>query len=749
MKFLDEIYKETIVICSHGNKEAILKLHKLIPIKLMTFNEFISKYLFDYDENTILFVMHEYKLKYSVAKMYIENLYYIDELDEYNNQKLKFLSFLKAKLNANGLLKYDENFTDYVKRTEIIVYDIRMTNFMQKVLNGLNYKVINRNYQNYSHLIYKFNTMEDEVEYVAYQICELIDKGIDPDKIKLTNIDKSYYNTLERIFALHNLKIDIPYSSPLTSFKLVKDFIEYYHNSSLEEAIDKIDKQNAIFGQLIKVINKYLKYDSKNLIIYKLEHKNATQIIYDKSIKIIDFLDYVCSDDEYIFMLGFNDSIIPKSYSDTDFITDNIKNEVNLESTKTLNNWLNKDIIKNINNIKNLTITYKITNNNKSCYPSNLCNNYTVVEGNTKYMNSYSESYNQIKLTSRIDNYLKYGQITDDFWPLKKNFSNNYNTYSNKYTKISRHQEKLLLSYTKMQAYSECAFKYYLANILKLDIFEENFNTIIGNMVHFVMERCLSENETKIDKYIDEFLLGKQFTKKETFFLKKYKEAISDLFNQVLLEKKYSSLKQAMYEKEVKIDFGNNVCFMGKIDKILYQIQNEKTYIALVDYKTGKANISLNYLKYGLNMQLPIYLYLVSTMPFKNPKYIGFYLQHMNLTEKDYRLQGISNSDIDALTMLDKNYYNSEIIKGMSLNKEGGFSRYSKVINDDEINDLIADTESKIKEVIKNITENNFEINPKVINGKNLGCEYCQFKDICNVQEQDKIKIDMITKTEE
>lgn len=748
MKFLDKINKETIIICSKGHKDAILKLHKLIPIKLMTFKEFISKYLFDYDESAILFIMQEYKIKYDVAKMYLENLYYIDK-SEYKSQKLNFLSSLKDKLNDQGLLKYNNSFIKYAKRTEIIIYDIRMTKFMQKTLKGLNYKVINHNYQNHPHFVYKFNTMEEEVEYVAYKICELIDNGIDPDKIKLTNIDKSYYNTIERIFTLYNLKVDIPYNSPLASFDLVKKFIEFYRNSTLEEAIEKIDKQNVIFEQLIKVINNYLKYDNKDLIIYQLEHTSIDQIIYDKSIKIIDFLDYICDDDEYIFMLGFNDGIIPKSHKDTAFITDNIKSEIDLEPTVVLNNWLNQDIIQNINNIKNLTITYKMAENNKSCYPSNLCNNYTVVDGKIKYSDSYSESYNKIKLVSRIDNYLKYGQISEDFWLLKKNFPDSYNTYSNKYTKINRIQEKLLLSYTKMQTYGECAFKYYLSDILKLDIFEENFYTVIGNMVHFVMERCLSESETNVDKYIDEFLSGKQFTKKETFFLKKYKVAINELFNQVLLERSYSSLTQAMYEKEVKIDYGDNICFMGKIDKVLYQSADKNTYVALVDYKTGSSSVNLKYLKYGLNMQLPIYLYLLSKMPFKNPKYVGFYLQKMNLFKKDYRLQGFSNSDIDTLKMIDKNYFDSEIIKGMALNKDGSFSRYSKVMTDDEIFNLITDTEAKIQETIQKITENNFDINPKIIDGINLSCEHCQFKDICNVQEHDKVRIELVAKAEE
>ena len=43
-----------------------------------------------------------------------------------------------------------------------------------------------------------------------------------------------------------------------------------------------------------------------------------------------------------------------------------------------------------------------------------------------------------------------------------------------------------------------------------------------------------------------------------------------------------------------------------------------------------------------------------------------------------------------------------------------------------------------------NIKNNKFDINPKVINGVNKGCEFCKFKDICFMTENDieKIQVD-------
>ena len=46
------------------------------------------------------------------------------------------------------------------------------------------------------------------------------------------------------------------------------------------------------------------------------------------------------------------------------------------------------------------------------------------------------------------------------------------------------------------------------------------------------------------------------------------------------------------------------------------------------------------------------------------------------------------------------------------------------------------------------IKNNEFTINPKVIDNIEEGCEYCKFKDICNMTSKDKVII-TTTNTEE
>ena len=126
---------------------------------------------------------------------------------------------------------------------------------------------------------------------------------------------------------------------------------------------------------------------------------------------------------------------------------------------------------------------------------------------------------------------------------------------------------------------------------------------------------------------------------------------------------------------------------------------------------------------------------------FKNVLYSGFYLQKFNIIDSDYRLIGYSNSDKDILSIIDSNYDNSKIIKGMKTLKDGSFSSHTKILNNEEIEKIKNITKDKISEVIENIKNNRFDINPKVNGEKNLGCDFCKFKDICFVKKSDKVEI--------
>jgi ATP-dependent helicase/nuclease subunit B len=215
-------------------------------------------------------------------------------------------------------------------------------------------------------------------------------------------------------------------------------------------------------------------------------------------------------------------------------------------------------------------------------------------------------------------------------------------------------------------------------------------------------------------------------------------------------QNKLSSLDNALYEEKIYVNIPNkiDVTFSGIIDKIMYK-EEDNALISLVDYKTGNTEINIDNAIHGLNMQLPIYLYLVkNSHKFNNPKFIGFYLQEILHNEiykdnkKDYetiksdalKLKGYTIDQGDLISKFDSSYLDSRVIKSMKVGNNG-FYQYSKVLNANQIDKLIDLVSSKINEASTNIIDGKFDINPKSLNGKNVACEFCELRDMCYMKD--------------
>lgn len=725
---LDELIGYDILICNNRIKNELIKKRKLLNIKIYTEWEFIYNYLFSYDDNTIIYLMDKYGYCYENSILFLDRLYYVKE--KCGNKKIDFLVDLKKELEDNNLLIYNELFRNYIGNKKIVMYE-KPSKLLANTLEGLDYSILDYKYEKYSHDVIEFFNINEEVEYVAYKICSLIDNGVSPNDICLTNVSDNYYHSLKRIFSLYNLKINVRNKMPLSSSKIGKRFLNSYDIESISEGTMEYNK-------IVDILNSTIKcnYD-KRIIKYKMNHTYLESEIFDNGIDILDYKDDYL-DDKYVFMLGFNEGIIPKTILDTDYISDNICKYTLKDESYIINENERKDTLNIINNIKNLTITYKLSDNNEKYYPSSLIDNFNIIYDSISSDTTYSRNYNQLKLSNYMDNYVKYGVMDEYFKILLNNYKNIYNSYSNKYTKIDRKVDKIYLSYSSLNKYNECAFKYYISYVLKLDKYEDNFSAKIGSIVHLILKESYNDNfdiEESFNRIVREY----NFNYKELFYLNKYKELLREVISSIKKQEEYSSLDKYYLEKEIVTDITDNISFKGIIDKVLYKEETDKTIVSLIDYKTGSDSISLDYLKYGINMQLPIYLYLASKLPLHDISYAGFYLQKINENNDGFKLEGYSNNDTNILSYMDNNYMNSSVIKGMKVKNDGEFYSYSKVISNDEINDIILNTYNEIKNKGNMILDNQFDINPKVINGINYGCRYCKYHDICFVNSSDYI----------
>lgn len=759
----------TLLIIPNHLKETILLsfCDELKNIKIMTDNEFIRSYYFDYDLETIYYLMNKYKLKYEVVLIYLKNLYYVEN-KEYSNDKLNKLVEIKKELDERNLLKYKPLFLNKLKSMNIVFYNFYdLDKFYLNLIDNLkkitSVEVINEeNNCYYEHKIYEFKNAEEEVEFVATKICELVLSGVNINNIVLLNSSDIYTNHIKRIFKYFSIPINIKDNNSLLGTKMGTFFLENI-NSDISKTFELLeinfDLKNSlnleIYNRLITISNKFSfvsdYMEIKDLLKVELLNTKLSDVILDEAVKVEVLEDYIPNDNEYVFLLGFNQGECPKNLKDEDYINDLLKEKLNLSTTTSKNIIHSKKIINVIKNVKNLWITYKLNGEQGSLTVSSLNEklNYEVIH-NIKISYNYSNLNNNLKLARYMDDYLKYGSKNEDLDLLNNTYKNNvYRKYDNKFNGIKKTNENITLSYSSMDNYYKCSFKYYISSILKLNCYEETFMTYIGSLFHYVL---FKKDNLSLEDSITEFMNNnpKGFTNKENFFLEKLKKDLEFILDVIKKQEDYTNFHNALYEKYIEIPKENDK-FIGIVDKIL--LNDNKTLGAIVDYKTGNPSLELNYIEYGLGLQLPIYLYLINKI---NPdiEVVGFYLQKIlpsliirnplkDITSQKrdlLKLQGFSLSEEEKLSEFDKTYIDSELIKSMKVGNNG-FYAYSKTLTKNNMQNIVKIIDQKIDEALTNIHNNNFDINPKVINNKNIGCEYCKFKDICYMTEKDIVRL--------
>ncbi len=745
-------------------------INSLLNIKIITLSELKKKYYFDYDKKALYFISKKYNVIYDVSKKYIESIYLIN--DKYHSKKVDFLRKIKDELIDNNLIEYNEIFHEFLKNKEIIIYNIGKvdkfyTNIFKELESISNVEYINDEIKSSKKKLYECNNKEEEISFVASEICKLIKNGININNIKLCNVNESYIYTIRNIFKMFNIPVELEYKENILGSLISQKFIEYY-DKDISKTIDKIkslindEKDEYIYNKIINIVNDYYFVDNyedvKDLIIEDISKIQIESKKYDNSVRIVNLEEI--RDNDYCFLINFNEGSFPIKYKDEDYLSDKEKLKLNVSTSSELNENETINIRNYIKGIKNLTVTYSKYSLKGEIFISSIYDEELFDNCEIKEDYSSSNMFNKIELLKLMDENRKFGSVNDKYRLLLNSYNNlKYLSYDNKYKGINPKilnkylNNQLTLSYTSINSYYQCAYRYYLSNILKIDKYEQTFETVVGNIFHEILSECFVDEydyETSWNSKVEKYKSKYEFTKSDLFFLDILKDELVLIIDVIKNQLNYTQLKQSMYEKPILIEINKDlhIMFKGFVDKILYDDFNGEVVCAIIDYKTGNPHLNLDNVVYGLDMQLPIYAYLIKKSNIiKNVKIGGFYLQkilnnEMNLEKKKnlLKLQGYSNSDINILEKVDTSYNDSNIIKSMKTTSNG-LSSNAKVISSEQIDILNNIIDKNIKEAADNILNAKFDINPKEINGKNYGCEYCSYKDICYMKNDDIVSL--------
>lgn len=765
-------YKEGFIVCNNNTKEVIVRKQNEPRNYIFITEDDLHNVFYGYCKpRSTYLLMKEFNINFDLATDVCNYIPFVDK--DYNNSKLSYLYKMKQFLIKENCFIKDELLLYRLKQYPITLLDFTTSKLNLDILNKLSEitevtderkkGIINKKLD-----VYEFKNVTDEARFICNEIRKLKDKD-NNSNIYIYKVDDELKQELLRMKETYQIPFEFDNDTNVKITPIGNKFLSLLKVSSdFQDVFLKLSsyKDSKLYNVLVSLVDKYEISLENPSDTYEFLNSLLTSTPFDiyhykNSISVSDLSSY--SDDDFVFFPTCNLNVNPRIIKDESYLNDESLSLLGLPTSKEKNSeCFNKDI-NVILNTKNIYISYRKEIDGVEAYRSNLLDKLDInTINNYKYEYNISRIEDMIMLGIKASIYHKY-KIKDmdlekyDISDLK------YDTYTNEFKGIDLSLLKkfyenisLKLSYSSMKKYRLCPFSYYCDYILKVLDNEDNISNRIGSFSHKILEKSYSDS-FDFDECFNDLLNDPKYCSnpKETFFYKLMIDILKPLIDFNKAHENEGMLNKQLRECHVSIDEGGFI-FHGFIDKILYYVCNDDVYAAIIDYKTGSDKMELYNVEDGFNLQLPVYMYLlkhsnIEEFQNKNIHIIGVYLQKVNrilfksdpkksiLDQKNnsFKLEGYTIDDVDLISLIDPNYDNSNYIKSLKTNKDGTFGQYSKIMSENQQNELIAIAISNINDTYKGIINGQFEINPKIILHKTDSCKFCKNKDICNKKFED------------
>ncbi len=193
----------------------------------------------------------------------------------------------------------------------------------------------------------------------------------------------------------------------------------------------------------------------------------------------------------------------------------------------------------------------------------------------------------------------------------------------------------------------------------------------------------------------------------------------------------------------------------GRIDRIDIAQDEEKVYVKVIDYKSGRRRFDLAALYYGLQLQLVVYMNAAQEVEEKRhrdkeivPAALLYYRiddpsvdTPVELTEeeideeigKQLRMNGVVNSAPGIVELLDREMGDKSDIIPVERKKDGAFSARSSVLSGEELRTVSDYVSRKVVEIGREILDGTISLNPYE-KGSEEACTYCAYKKVCGFE---------------
>ncbi len=686
-----------------------------------TFNEKTIKSLMNHDGITyelakkyLRFLCSGYKEKENYEWLYKSKLIIVDDLyiNLYKNKNIIFLGYLQNDPEIMAIIeKIGSNRYSFLKISDIGLPCIK-------------------------HDIYDFLNVDEEVKYALNTISLMISQGNKPsDFLIYCNLEiyEFYLKTYAKFFGL---PINFNETKTLVDTKAGRYVLNNINENFNDLYIKyKADNPNDEDIETIKYLYDFyeLGNDGKYAIDFKsiLKNHEIKEEKYINGINIISKPVFDCK--QYIFILGALDGFIPKVITNNDVIDDEIKIKNGLTSSDIENTFIN-EITKSfvcLDNVCFVSFSNENGKNNPSYMLKNILNFNVRKAEQQKF--SFSKDISNLYHINYLYRYHFFNDVNVEL-KITQGIFEKQELFDNSFKGIDRLPEaNNFLSATSLNSFASCRFSYYLKNILKVDSFTSNFNTMIGNYYHRIFEK-IYDIDFDFKRISIEAKNEYPFTKRELVLLEKMDQIVEKVCDYIREQNKKLPVSKTYHEKELKFSV-DEVPIEGRIDRINIYGND----LIVIDYKTGGASNNLDrFIKYGTDIQLPFYLFELHNDPnFKKYNIMGAFIQTINIKD-EYDFLDEEKNDEDRFKLkglvfkTEKvNENNIEWLKGCVIPN----GKKVEIFGEEKLEEIIDQVEIYVREFNDLINKNDFAINP--INDKKDSCQFCNFKDICFRKESD------------
>ena len=771
---LSDINPSGCVVLSTSEIKSVLIRHlsnTMHHITFKTFDEF-KKEIYPVIDLPLLLKNRQDDTRLDIVKLKLQQSYFMKE--DSNNPVLHELYTYKTN---NQLVKNQIMDAFYQDKRIYVIQYYHTDDLLEHALSGKDVVYLYKNQiEKQKQRIYSFESKEDEVFCCVNEIAKLLSQGVLPNQIVVHQPESSYCRLLQEAFDIYHIDYVIAEKRPLIEYEYTKQFVEellHVSASTLEEALQiyiTSHQPSDILHQLIQALIPLIKLNlpfQSNLMEESIQYLLST-CAYQKErftsfIQVEDISNHIYDEDTHLFILHLNQDVIPIIHKDNDYLDDQTKAKLGL-TTSILKNQKEREKVDQI-----LWGYSHIHLSMQRQEPiSSMISDYKTKGLIEEVISSFSiedilsKTYAQLRFQKAKMQYNKYRTVSLDFIKGNSTFYAATECYDSQFTQISpvvlqSHLEHLTLSYTSISEYMNCPFAYYINHILGIrEKMEENNSLFVGSMYHYVLQKVIddiyiqqkdrSDLNGLIEQYLTLFLQEKRITltPKLSFYLQKFRLSITTLLETMLRFMDNSSFQVEALEKEIRVTLDEHTTFIGVIDKVLkYQ-----DYYVVLDYKTNAVSVDWHALDVGIDLQLPIYFYLIHTLDSK-ARIAGGYLQSVydsNLfsydPKKSYqeqflkakKYQGYTVQNPDIIFAIDNN-----VMSGLGCMPTQVFTSkktfhahfVNKSFTQEQFETLIQYIQQLIIQQKERIQAGIFSIEPLVSDKGESKCGYCKARDLC------------------